>query len=181
MSKEKSSVKDMTIVGSFAALLAILSQIMITIPGLGVPLTLQTFSVALTGRILGWKKGSLSILIYILIGLIGIPVFAGFGAGPQTLLGKSGGFIIGFLPLSAFCGIFKKVKPVANVMLSLLGLILCHAIGTIQFSFIMDMEIIPSFLMVSLPFLVKDGICVLAALGIGKLVRKRFISSQIRI
>ena len=87
----------------FAAVIAVLAQIAIPLPS-GVPVTLQTFAVALTAVVLGARLGSLSTLIYILLGAAGAPVFTGFYGGLGAIVGKTGGFIWGFLFLAFFTG-----------------------------------------------------------------------------
>ena len=95
--------------GLFAAVLAVLSQLAIPMPG-AVPLTLQTFGVALCAYVLGWKLGTLSYLIYFLLGLAGVPVFSNFTGGISKLFGPTGGFLLGFFLLSFGCGIFTHYR-----------------------------------------------------------------------
>ena len=94
--KKQLSTKSIILVGMFAAVLAVMSQIAIPMPS-GVPMTLQTFAVALAGAVLGWKLGALSALVYLLLGAAGVPVFSGMSGGLGVLLGKTGGFIFGFI------------------------------------------------------------------------------------
>lgn len=102
--KQHLRIRAMTMAALFAALLAILSQIQIPLPS-GVPVTMQTFGVALMGAVLGWKVGALSILVYLMMGFVGLPVFAGFGAGVAVLAGPTGGFLIGFVGMAILCGV----------------------------------------------------------------------------
>lgn len=74
------SVKNIVLAGMFAAFLAVMSQVSLPMPT-GVPITVQVFAVALVGVILGWKRGVLAVLVYILIGAVGVPVFANFKGG----------------------------------------------------------------------------------------------------
>ena len=106
---KKTNTKTIVMIGMFAAVLAVLSQISIPMPS-GVPVTLQTFAVALTGFILGWKYGAISVGIYILLGTVGVPVFSNFSGGLGALFGKTGGFIWGFLFLAGFCGVSHITK-----------------------------------------------------------------------
>lgn len=124
---------DMIYIAVFAVLIAICSWISIPTT---VPFTLQTFAVFLAVGVLGGKRGSLSVLIYILLGAVGIPVFAGFSGGFGVLLGQTGGYIVGFLfsallmwLMEAFLG--KKTWVLGLSMV--LGLIVCYAIGTVWF------------------------------------------------
>lgn len=158
------NLKNYIIAAFFTVIIAISAIITISIPFLSVPLTLQTFGVALTGFILKKKYAVLSVLVYILIGLIGLPVFSGFGGGPAVLLGQNGGFIMGFLFLAFFCGLGQK----KSILKGIIGLILCHVTGIIWFSFIFKTHILSSFILCSLPYLPKDIISVAAAFLISR-------------
>lgn len=119
--------------GIFAVLLAICSWI--SIPTL-IPFTLQTFGVFFTVLMLGGKQGTIAILLYLLLGIIGIPVFSGFGAGIGYLLGNTGGYAIGFLFIGLSSWLFEKIpfkKTVIQILAILLGLLLCYAFGTFWF------------------------------------------------
>ena len=92
----RSKTYDMVCIAVFAVIIAICSWI--SIPAT-VPFTLQTFAIFLTVGVLGGKKGSLAVLVYILLGAVGVPVFAGFSAGIGILFGNTGGYIVGFLEI----------------------------------------------------------------------------------
>ena len=94
MKTQNSHLQDIIYIGLFAALIAVCSQIQI--PS-AVPFTLQTFAVFLCTGLLGGKRGTISVLVYILLGIEGLPVFAGFKGGIVSLLGLTGGYIIGFV------------------------------------------------------------------------------------
>ena len=127
------SVYDLVMVALFAALIAVCAWI--TIPG-AVPFTLQTMGVFLAVGLLGGKRGTAAVLVYILLGAVGMPVFSGFSCGVGRLLGTTGGYIIGFLVAAlamwAMEAIFGKAKWVLPVSM-LLGLLLCYAFGTAWF------------------------------------------------
>lgn len=119
--------------GIFAVLLAICSWI--SIPTF-IPFTLQTFGVFLTVLMLGGKQGTLTILIYLLLGSIGIPVFSNFGAGLGYLLGNTGGYAIGFLLIGLISWLFENLfgkKLTLLIPAMFLGLGLCYAFGTFWF------------------------------------------------
>lgn len=129
----KITTKDMAYIALFAVIIAICSWL--SVPAT-IPFTLQTFGIFLTVGVLGGKRGTLSVLVYLLLGIIGIPVFSGFTGGVGRLLGTTGGYIIGFLfsamvmwAMEQFLG--KKRWVLAVSML--LGLIVCYAFGTIWF------------------------------------------------
>lgn len=128
---------DIVYTGIFAALITVCSWI--SIP-LTVPFTLQTFAVFLAVLLLGGRRGTLSVLIYVLLGIVGIPVFSGYKGGIGVILGPTGGYIIGFivsaLIMWAFEHIQKKEKAVTSIISMLTGLLACYAFGTAWFYFI---------------------------------------------
>ena len=127
---------DMVYIAIFAVLMAICSWI--SIP-MAVPFTLQTFGVFMAVGILGGKRGTFAVLIYIILGAIGVPVFAGFSGGIGVLLSSTGGYIIGFL----FSALVMRgletlwgTKPPVQILSCIVGLIVCYALGTIWFMII---------------------------------------------
>jgi biotin transport system substrate-specific component len=139
VSKQKNSahVRDLVYIAVFAALMAILSWISITVPGATpVSFTLQTLGVFLSVGLLGGKRGTAAVTVYVLMGAIGLPVFAGFSGGVGALMGSSGGYIVGFI-LSALVmwGLEKVIgtKPVAMIVSMAVGLLVCYAFGTVWF------------------------------------------------
>ncbi|MBQ8082158.1 MAG: biotin transporter BioY [Clostridia bacterium] len=127
------SARDMAYVALGAALIAVCAWI--SIPA-AVPFTLQTFGVFCVLIILGGKRGTLSLLIYLLLGLVGLPVFSGMRGGPAALLGPTGGYILGFL-LTGLCYLLAEKlvgkKLLYEVVALVLGLVLCYAFGTVWF------------------------------------------------
>lgn len=173
----KIPTKDIVCAGMFAAVLAILSQISIPIPS-GVPVTMQTFAVALTGFVLAWKLGVVSTLVYILLGAVGVPVFTGFHGGVQVLVNYTGGFIWGVIVMVFLCGVAaEKSNKAVAALLSLAGLAVCHLFGVIQFMFVMKRGFVESFLLASAPYIIKDIISVVLAYMIGSQIRKRLLKA----
>ena len=111
------NVREITMIALFPALMGATAGISIPLFNLP-PVTLQTFFVFLAGFILGPKNGALSMIIYLLLGLIGIPVFSGYRGGLEVLAGKSGGFLIGFIFAAFFVGFMKNVKIINNIFAS---------------------------------------------------------------
>ncbi|MCI8444403.1 MAG: biotin transporter BioY [Clostridia bacterium] len=149
------------VVGAF--FLAISSQVSIPLPN-GVPMTLQTFSVALVGYCLSSQKGIKTILSYLFLGIIGIPVFAQAKSGIPTLLGLTGGFLFGFIFFVYCCSKAKKAKNlISKLAISAIGLLLCHLLGVLQYSILTNTNLIYAASLVSIPFLLKDFFSVLLA------------------
>lgn len=166
-------------IGLFAAVITVLAQLSVPTPG-GVPMTLQTFGVALCAYVLGWKRGSLSYLVYFLLGLCGVPVFAGFTGGLARLFGPTGGFLLGFFLLSLSCGHSfpwgtdkkKTMAPLPSILLGIVGLLCCHCLGVLHIARLSAVSPTESFLLFSLPYLMKDILSVIAAFFIAKLLRR---------
>ena len=163
--KNKEKTIQIVLTGVFAAVLAVLSQISIPMPT-GIPVTLQTFAVALCGYALGWKRGLLAVAVYTALGLVGLPVFSGFSGGVGSVLGMRGGYIWGFLPMAALCGagLKRRRRPMA-LLFGALGLAVCHLLGTVQFAAVSGRGVLEAFLLASAPYLVKDVLSVAAAYG----------------
>ncbi|MCH5199895.1 MAG: biotin transporter BioY [Oscillospiraceae bacterium] len=170
---------DLVQIALFAAIIAILSQISIPTP-FGVPISLQTFAAALCGYFLGAKKGAAALLVWIAIGAVGVPVFTGFRGGFAVLLGLTGGFIYGFIPLVLLCGVELKHKPL-RIALGAAGILACHLCGAVQYALLMGIDLLQSALTVSVPFLIKDMASIAAAYFAAiaiKAAAKRFSASN---
>ena len=160
MNKTKTTTKTITVTALFAIIIAVCSWI--SFPIASVPMTLQTFAVALTGYVLGYKRGTVCTLIYLIMGAIGIPVFSSFRGGFQVLLSPSGGFLFGFLALAFLCGLNTKSTR-ASILLGLLGLVICHILGIAQLSVVTSVSPVAAFLSASLPFILKDAVSIILA------------------
>lgn len=127
---------DLAYIGMFVALMAICSWINIPMT---VPFTLQTFAVFAAVAMLGLWRGTIAVLVYIILGAVGAPVFAGFGGGFGILLGTTGGYIVGFIFTALITGgimkAFGKKLPVMIIAM-ILGLIACYAFGTLWFMYV---------------------------------------------
>ncbi len=188
-----SKLTDMILIGLFAALIAVCAQIQIPA---AVPFTLQTFAIFLAVGLLGGKRGTVSVVIYILLGMVGLPVFAGFKGGIAALLGTTGGYIIGFIfsallmwamekPVSSLLGketgadskknIFRKMAGPAISMI--LGLIVCYIFGTAWFVIVYTNTKEPIGILTALgwcvfPFIIPDLIKIALALVLTLRLRK---------
>ncbi|MBQ6322398.1 MAG: biotin transporter BioY [Lachnospiraceae bacterium] len=171
---------DLVYIGIFAVLIAICSWI--SIPA-AVPFTLQTFGIFVTARILGGKRTVFAVLVYLLMGCIGLPVFSGFGAGAGVLMGSTGGYLIGFLFSALVIWLFEKVLGCgkAAVLFSMvIGLVVCYAFGTIWFLAVYAKTKGPISVMTALgwcvfPFIIPDLIKIALAFVVGERVKKQGI------
>lgn len=177
MSNKK--VKDISLIALFSAIIVICS--LVTVPSM-VPFTLQTFAIFLCLNIFGAKKGIISILIYIFLGVIGLPVFSGFNGGIGALLNVTGGYIIGFIFTALTFGLItslfnKKPKKTVNLIASFMGLIACYISGTLWYVllFIKNGDAVSftsAFSICVLPFIIPDILKIALSVVISEKVKK---------
>lgn len=178
----KITLREQIIAAFFAILIAALSQV--TIPLGLIPLTLQTFIVGLTVTILGPRIGTWSILIYLLLGLIGLPVFAGGNAGVGVLFGPTGGFLVGFIFNGLTTGyLLEKTKYnfFWGIVANILGAFVTLAFGTMWLKFGAGMEWLAAFKGAFLPFIIPGIIKAVAAGYLGILIGKRLPFAKLQI
>ena len=166
----KNTFKNQIRAALFAAIIAVLTLISIPTPT-GIPLTFQTFAIALSGFFLGSKYGTEAVLIYLAVGTMGLPVFSGMTGGIGKILGVTGGFLVGFIPMSALCGI--KKSHIKNLVSAFSGLMICHLFGIFGFAFVSKSDLLSAFSASSLPYLFKDILSVAAAYAVSVLTEKR--------
>lgn len=180
---QKISTIDLIYIAFGAALITVCSWI--SIPTV-VPFTLQTFAVFCVISILGGKRGTLSILVYILLGTVGIPVFSGFKSGAAVLLGTTGGYIIGFILTGIIYMIMEKTagrrQPFETISL-VIGLIACYTFGTAWFMTVYASKTGPIGLGAALswcvlPFIIPDIIKLIIALLISVRIRNSVMLSS---
>lgn len=172
---------DLTYGALFVCLMTIGANITVWFPflsipigGATVPVSLQTFFAVLAGMILGKKLGSISMLIYILLGVTGIPVFAGLKGGFFVLISPTGGFIISFIFIAFVVGWLteNRTKPsfLYYTFTALIGLVINYSIGVtylyLAMNTWMELDIAYTVAWVSnIPFIIKDaGLSVIASL-----------------
>lgn len=169
----KNKTLDMVYIALFAVLITICSWI--SIPTV-VPFTLQNFGIFVAVGVLGGKRGALSVLVYLLLGAIGVPVFAGFSGGIGVILGTTGGYIIGFLLSTLPVWGMEKLLGKKTWVLAfsmVLGLLVCYAFGTVWFIQVYAQNSGEIGLMTALgwcvfPFIIPDLIKIALALAVTK-------------
>ncbi len=174
-----SKTKQLIICSLFAALTAILSQISIPLPFTPVPINLATLSVLLAGALLGKKVGAISQVVYALLGVIGLPVYANFMSGIGVILGPTGGYIIGYIIAAFVVGIIieKSNNSLMTYIFSMcLGMISCYILGTAWFMYVTGNNLMSSLVMCVFPFIPGDIIKII----LGAFLAKR-LHNKIRI
>ena len=170
-----SNTRNLVLCAMCAAITCILAPLSIPLAG-GVPVSLATFAVMLSGVLLGGPLGALSQLIYVLLAAVGLPVLAGWTGGLGIVLGMTGGYIIGYIPCAWLTGlIYKKdgetAKKPVKILFMILGMtagnIVLYVIGTAWFMFITEMTLEASLAACVIPFIPGNIIKMAAVIIIG--------------
>lgn len=157
----------------FACILSILAQIKIDLP-IGVPITLQTLGIYLIALYLKPKLAFITTLTYLLMGIIGLPVFHGFKGGIGILLGPTGGYIFAF-PFTALLIsylVYNKNSLIIKIISLIIGTCLCYFIGTLWFVFISDNSLLAALSMCVIPFIPGDIVKMIIALFLINKIKK---------
>jgi len=171
----KIKLKQIILIGILAAITAVLSQISLRIPVSPVPITMQFVAVFLAGLLLGPKSGALSQVVYLLLGVTGLPVFANFEAGPGVFLSAKGGFLISFPIMAFIIGLIveaaggKKEAPTPAIAAALLsGAAVCYILGAAWISLIAKIPILKAVAVGVVPFVLIDLVKVVLTAIVGK-------------
>ena len=177
--KNKLLIQDITQIGLLTAAIAILAQITVPMPA-GVPMTLQTFIIPLVGILLGARKGTLASLIYLLLGAVGLPVFAGFSGGIGVLFGITGGFLLSFPIMAYLAGKGAETNRAVWLFGSLIaGAVINYIVGMCWFVVAAKSNFAVAFTACVLPFLPTAIIKILLAGIIGKKLRSTLIKAHV--
>lgn len=167
----QTSVKPMIYAALFAAITAIGALIEIPIPISPVPLTLQVFFVLLAGLVLGSRWAGTGMAVYLLLGIVGFPVFSGGSSGIGTILGPTGGYLIGFVPAAFITGWITETfgrSTSAVVCAMIAGLAAIYLPGIMQLSVVTGLTVRESIVIGVLPFLIGDSVKLTAALIVSR-------------
>jgi biotin transport system substrate-specific component len=172
---KNSPLQMMILSALFAAVISVGS--IISIPIGEVPISLASMMVALAAVVLGPKYGSVSVIVFILLGAVGVPVFAGFEAGFGVLAGPTGGYIFGYIADAFLVGILigksKEIHPARLVVALVVGTIVLYAIGTAWFMAVTNMTLAAALVLCVLPFLLGDAAKLAIVFFTGRVLRKR--------
>ena len=176
------STTDIALIALFAAIMAVCSWIMIPAT---VPFTMQTFGVFLAVGLLGGKRGTISIIVYLLLGAVGLPVFSGFTGGIGHILGPTGGYMVGFIFTALIMWLSERffgkgTRALATSMV--IGLIVCYAFGTAWFMSVYtkntgDIGLATALSWCVIPYIIPDVIKIILALMLTKRLRP-FVDRQ---
>ena len=168
--KKSFTTFQMALIAVMAAITCILGPLSIPIPVSPVPISLTNLAIYLTVCLLGWKFGTISYLIYLLIGIAGLPVFSGFSSGFAKLLGPTGGYLIGFIFLALIMGFaldhFDR-KLVPTIIGMIIGMAVCYAFGTVWLAKLLSLSFKEGLMMGVIPYLAGDAAKIIIAAIVG--------------
>lgn len=163
---KKFSVRDLSYISLFATLIAVSGYITIPIPFSMVPVTAQTLAVMLAGSLLPVRHAAVSLLVFLMMGAIGLPVFSGGAAGMGIIIGKTGGYLIGFLVGAALISVLKGKKPGFLRLLTanaIGGIIIVNTFGVLWLNYITGIGITKAIAFGALPFIPGDIVKIVIA------------------
>ncbi|MDO4175383.1 MAG: biotin transporter BioY [Eubacteriales bacterium] len=178
--KNKTNVREMALIALMAAVTCIMGPL--SIPIGVVPISLTNLAVYLAIYVLGCKRGTMSYCVYLLIGLVGIPVFSGFTGGVGKLFGPTGGYLIGFIFMALICGwlIDKSAcKLLPSFIGMVLGTVVCYAFGTAWLAYQGGMSFYAAMAAGVLPFIPGDLAKMVVAAIVGPQLRRRLAQAGI--
>jgi len=177
----KVTTKDMVYIALFTSIMIVCA--FITIP-FAIPFTLQTFALFTIIGILGTKRAFISVLLYLLLGAIGLPVFSGFQGGIGHLFGVTGGYLLGFLLTTLISGFLLKLfskkrkgSVIFHCLSMLIGLIACYGFGTIWYLVLYtnsteNLSIASVLSLCVFPFILPDLLKILLSAYVTRLLKK---------
>lgn len=172
---------EMTKMALMVAMNCVSAYIIIPLPFSLSPLALQTLIVNLTGYVLNAKQAFMTMLVYLLVGLAGVPVFTGGSAGPGKLFGPTGGYIIGFLFTAVFLAYFRGEKYNFKryaLLGCVIGIPLIYVFGVVQLKLITGMGWDKAIMTGALPFIPLDIVKCLAAAVIAGPINRIFVNNR---
>lgn len=173
---DRITTRRMVLIALVTAVTCILAPFAVPIPISPVPISLTNLVLLISIYVLGWKDATLSFLIYLLLGAVGLPVFSGFSGGLGKLAGPTGGYLIGFIFMTILAGIFVE-RFTDKRYLIIIGMILATAVayvfGTAWLAFQMELPFTAALSIGVLPYLPGDTAKIIIAVIIGPVLRSR--------
>ena len=167
---QKIRTKQMVLTALMTAVTCVLGPLSIPLPFSPVPISLTNFAIFLAIFVLGMKSGTISFIIYLLLGAIGVPVFSSFRGGLQVLAGPTGGYLIGFIFLALIMGFaldhFDR-KLVPTIIGMIIGMAVCYAFGTVWLAKLLSLSFKEGLMMGVIPYLPGDAAKIIIAAIVG--------------
>ena len=172
---QKIRTKQMVLIALMTAVTCVLGPLSIPLPFSPVPISLTNFAIFLAIFVLGMKSGTISFIIYLLLGAVGVPVFSSFRGGFQVLAGPTGGYLIGFIFLALIMGFalehFDR-KLVPTIIGMIIGMAICYIFGTAWLAGQLGMSFVAALGVGVIPYLPGDTAKIIIAIIAGPQIRK---------
>ena len=172
---QKIKTKQMVLIALMTAVTCVLGPLSIPLPFSPVPISLTNFAIFLAIFVLGMKNGTISFIIYLLLGAVGVPVFSSFRGGLQVLAGPTGGYLIGFIFLALIMGFaldhFDR-KLVPTIIGMIIGMAICYIFGTAWLAGQLGMSFVAALGIGVIPYLPGDTAKIIIAIIAGPQIRK---------
>lgn len=166
---------NLTLTALFATITAVCSWITIPLPFTPVPINMATFAVIISGLVLGPKYGTISQLLYIFLGVVGLPVFSGFTSGIGIILGPTGGYLISYILIALIVGASKNFNIIIGLIL---GTMTCYFFGSIWFMVLTGSNFTTTIALCVIPFILGDTLKLLLAYYVFKRIPGRYIITE---
>lgn len=167
---QKIKTKQMVLIALMTAVTCVLGPLSIPLPFSPVPISLTNFAIFLAIFVLGMENGTISFIIYLLLGAVGVPVFSSFRGGFQVLAGPTGGYLIGFIFLALIMGFaldhFDR-KLVPTIIGMIIGMVVCYAFGTVWLAKLLSLSFKEGLMMGVIPYLAGDVAKIIIAAIVG--------------
>ena len=167
---QKIRTKQMVLIALMTAVTCVLGPLSIPLPFSPVPISLTNFAIFLAIFVLGMKNGTISFIIYLLLGAVGVPVFSSFRGGFQVLAGPTGGYLIGFIFLALIMGFaldhFDR-KLVPTIIGMIIGMAVCYAFGTVWLAKLLSLSFKEGLMMGVITYLAGDAAKIIIAAIVG--------------
>lgn len=175
-SKKKAfDAHEIAFCGLCAAIICIFAPISLPTAG-GVPVSLATFAIYVVSAVSERRRALVSVILYVLIGAVGVPVFSGFSGGFQMLVGSTGGFLVGYIPCALIVASFAKntaKRPYLYPVGMILGTVVCYALGAVWFAMLSGCGVSAAFAACVAPFVVFDAAKIAVASALAIMINKK--------
>lgn len=180
MNENTSKAKQMAVIGLMTAVTCIIAPFSLHIPFSPVPISLGSMAIYFVVTVLGMKRGSISVLLYILLGLAGLPVWSDFTGGAAKLLGPTGGYIVGYIVLALIYGFFVEhwgSNLGMQIVGAVLGTLVFYLFGTLWLGYLLHLDFMTALWAGVIPFVPGDVVKLILAMAVGTKLRKRLLAA----
>jgi len=178
----KLNIGTLTLTALMTAVLCVLGPWALILPFSPIPFSLCTLGIYFAVILLGMNAGTISVLLYLLLGLVGLPVFTGFAGGPAKVFGPTGGYLVGYILMALICG-FIAERFVGKYVICFpgmfLGTVVCYLFGSIWMAYQLELSFREALIIGVLPYIPGDLIKILIATTMGATLRKYLLRANL--